>query len=178
MDTLRRLTSDPAVVAQQDQARTEREAKISPDERRLQQITRDPQLLAGDKALVAEMKQIIARMEKADPEDARRREQMTLVEWREQYRNPNLPKPWLEQYNTEFAGWEAPLYDLAHEHGLAAKQVRGLRDAAVDLGQVVGDRGRPASDADLVRIFDKYKVSPSARTALTRLWRQIEGGAS
>jgi hypothetical protein len=72
---------------------------------------------------------------------------------------------------------EVPIYDVAHEHGLAAEQVRGLRDAAVDLGQVVGDTGRPASEADLVRIFDKYKVSPSARPALTKLWREVESGA-
>jgi hypothetical protein len=55
--------------------------------------------------------------------------------------------------------------------------VRGLRDAAVDLGQAVSDTGRPASEEDLKRVFDKYKVTPSARTALTKLWREVEGGA-
>ena len=81
------------------------------------------------------------------------------------------------EYASDFASCEVPLYDVAHEHGLAAEQVRGLRDAAVDLGQVVGDTGRPVSEEDLRRVFDKYKVAPSARTALTKLWREVEGGA-
>jgi predicted transcriptional regulator len=52
-----------------------------------------------------------------------------------------------------------------------------LRDAAIDLGMAVSDAGRPASDEDLKYVFDKYKVAPSARAALTKLWREVEGGA-
>jgi hypothetical protein len=89
-----------------------------------------------------------------------------------------LPKLWLEDYNQRFVGHEAGLYDLAHEHGMAANQVRDLRDAAIDLGQVVGDTGRPASEEELKQVFDKHGVPSSARPALVKLWRSIEGGAS
>jgi hypothetical protein len=70
---------------------------------------------------------------------------------------------------------EAGLFDVAHEHGLAAEQVRGLRDAAIELGQGVGDTGKPASAEDLKRVFDRYNVEPAQRVALTKLWRKIEG---
>ena len=120
---------------------------------------------------------LIASQETAEERAARAGQ--TLEERREPYgvQPPSLPKPWADEYASDFASWEVPLYDVAHEHGLAAEQVRGLRDAAVDLGQVVGDTRRPASEEDLKRVFDKYKVAPSARTALTKLWREVEGGA-
>jgi hypothetical protein len=44
--------------------------------------------------------------------------------------------------------------------------------------QVVGDTGRPASKEQLTRVFDKYKVAPSARPALVALWRRVEGGGA
>jgi hypothetical protein len=98
-----------------------------------------------------------------------------VTELRALIASPETPEEKAAREN--FVAWEPAFFDLAHEHGLAAEQVRGLRDAAVDLGQVVGDTGRPASEEDLKRVFDKYKVAPSARAALTKLWRKGEGGA-
>jgi hypothetical protein len=129
-------------------------------------------------AALAELRSVIAASETEDEKTARA--DMTVSERREQYGvgDPQLPRPWLENYNENFASWETPFYDMAHEHGLAANQVRGLRDAAVELGQVVSDTGRPASESDLVRVLDKYGVGARSRPALVKLWRQIEGGAS
>jgi hypothetical protein len=35
-----------------------------------------------------------------------------------------------------------------------------------------------ASKKQLTRVFDKYKVTPSARPALVALWRRVEGGGA
>jgi hypothetical protein len=44
------------------------------------------------------------------------------------------------------------------------------------LGQAVTDAGRPASEADLKMVFEKYRVPAPSRAALTALWRRIESG--
>ncbi len=168
--------------AEQQQAeRDAAVAKLPPDEQRRIALTRElvsNKLTDAERAeKTRELRALVASQ--ATPEEQAAQADATPQQRRAEYgvEDPRLPKPWLEDYNQRFINWESPLYDLAHEHGLAAEQVRGLRDAAVDLGQAVSDTGRPASEADLKYIFDKHKVSPSARTALTRLWRQIEGAS-
>jgi hypothetical protein len=179
----------PVRYAEQQQneraaAEAQKLATMTPTEKRINALnkpgdagiySKDP---AKQKAAMVELRQLMASSETEEEKTARAR--LTVTERREQYgvEPPTLPKPYLENYNREFAGWEPPLFDIAHEHGLAAEQVRGLRDAAIDLGQVVGDTGRSASEEDLKRVFDKYRVAPSAHAVLTKLWRQIEGGAS
>jgi hypothetical protein len=96
------------------------------------------------------LRSLIAAQETPDEQAARA--DLTVEERRGQYgvHDPRLPKPWLEQYNEEggFVEWEPALFDAAHQHGLDAGQVCGLRDAAIDLGQVVGDTGRRASEGE------------------------------
>jgi hypothetical protein len=160
------------------------EAAMTPGQRRVAELNKasDDGIYSKDptrqKAAMAELRALLAAQETPDEQAARA--DLTVAERREQYgvQPPSLPKPWADEYASDFASWEVPLYDVAHEHGLAAEQVCGLRDAAVDLGQVVGDTGRPASEEDLTRIFDRYRVSPSARPALVALWKRIEGTAS
>ena len=65
---------------------------------------------------------------------------------------------------------------MSRNTGLDSSQVRGLRDAAVALGQEVAFTGRRVSDDELAAVFNRYKVPASARADLVRLWRQVEGG--
>jgi hypothetical protein len=152
------------------------------NEAAIRALNQSGKLTSKDSNVRADAMQELRKLLAAGATEAERdaRKAAPLGVRREEYgvEDPKLPKPWLESYKTEYAAWEVPLFDLANEHGLAAEQVRGLRDAAIDLGQVVGDTGRPASEEDLKRVFDKYRVAPSAHAVLTKLWRQIEGGAS
>jgi hypothetical protein len=137
LDELRRLTTDDAVLARQDRERTEAEANRTPPERELADLKKNPKLYEktdpDQPMLVARLRQLLAASETADERAARTN--ATPEERRAQYGvgDPSLPKPWLDQYNEAYIGHESALYDVAHEHGLAAAQVRGLRDAAVEL---------------------------------------------
>ena len=157
-------------------------AAMSPGQKELEVIRKSEAFWKGNhpehQKVMERVRQLLAA--EATPEEKETKARATTSERREEYgvEPPALPPVYAQEYERDYIGWEVPLYDVAGEHGLAAEQVRGLRDAAIDLGQVVGDTGRPASEADLVRIFDKYKVSLSARPALVALWKKIEGTAS
>jgi hypothetical protein len=75
----------------------------------------------------------------------------------------------------DFQVYEGGFYDLAHSAGLEARQVRGLRDAGIELAQRVAANGQPASAADLARVFDKSGIPASARPKIIAFWRTVEG---
>ena len=66
------------------------------------------------------------------PEEKAARAMATPLERRSQYgvTEPPLHKHEIAQYNEDYAGWESHLYDVADENGMAAPQVRAIRDLA------------------------------------------------
>jgi hypothetical protein len=50
-----------------------------------------------------------------------------------------------------------------------------LRDAAITLAMDVHERGKPATNEELERSFNRLKVPKSSRASLTQLWRALEG---
>ena len=44
------------------------------------------------------------------------------------------------------------------------------------MGQQVVDTGKPITNEELARAFDKLRVPAKSRPALTKLWRSIETG--
>ena len=54
--------------------------------------------------------------------------------------------------------------------------VRDDRPAGIQLGHEVAATGRPATDDQLVTVFNRHKVPAAARPDLVRLWRSIESG--
>jgi hypothetical protein len=81
----------------------------------------------------------------------------------------------LADYAENFSGHEAGLLDIAHEQGLDGKTVGAVRDAAVDLAFQVVERGKPLSDSELKSELERLRVPASARPALIKAWRKLEG---
>jgi hypothetical protein len=130
-------------------------------------------------ALTRELKQIVAGQETAD--EKAQRESKTLEERREEFgiKAPSrLHGHEVEAYVTDYGAWEGSLFDVARTEGLSGPVVGHLRDAAIDLGRVVGDRGTPATKEELDGVFNKLNVPAVSRPALAKLWKQLEGGAT
>jgi hypothetical protein len=173
--------ADEPPVAPKEEVKTKSEAPVN-DARRLE-ITellvlkkyKDSTERAG---LERELRQILAAQE--SPEEREARGNLTVRERRAEFgvKEAPLHGPELESYNQNFAGHETALFDVARENGLDAGQVRGLRDEAIKLGQIIGERGQPASDDEVKQIFERLRVPASSRASLLRLWRQVEGGAA
>jgi hypothetical protein len=126
--------------------------------------------------LMAEQRKLLAELETIEEKD--RRAEQAVSDRRREYGvdvPSKIPKTWAKEYEADWSQHEAPLFDLAHEHGLDGGQVRDLRDAAIELGQVVGDRGKPATDDEVKQVFERLRIPASSRAALMKLWRQIEG---
>jgi hypothetical protein len=126
---LRELTAhddvpDGRTVSTKDAAATKAEAaaKLTPAQRRQQEISRDPKYLAGDKALVDEMKRVIASQETPEERGA-----TPLNEAREEFNltTPDLLRtPWArENWNPED---ERVFLDTAHAQGWAPDLVQSL----------------------------------------------------
>ena len=86
------------------------------------------------------------------------------------------------EYQENYGAWESDLITTARNTGLDSSQVRGLRDAAIALGQEVGYRGRPAADVEIKAVLDRYRISEAQRPALVKLafrrgrrWRTVIG---
>jgi hypothetical protein len=133
--------------------------------------------LAGDVRVVAH--RVVAAIARTDDE-RKAWETTPLREKREVFdlQDPQLPAEWLEQYTESYGAHEGGFIDLARAEGLTSQQVRGLRDEAIQLGQLVAESGKPATDDDLKRLLDKHGVPAASRAALVTLWRSIEGTPS
>jgi len=60
------------------------------------------------------------------------------------------------------------------------EQTRGQESgpARPDDGQILGDRGAPATEDELTRVFDRLGVPAASRAALVDLRRKVEGAPS
>jgi hypothetical protein len=170
-----RLLADPAVVAQQDQAA----AKVSPDERRRRELSRDPKYLAGDPALVAEMKRVLARLE--SPEEKQAIDGAPLEEQRSRFglSVPDervLPKAYQEEYERDFSGHEQDFLVAARQHGLDSKLVVELRDAGIRMA--IEAEGRAVSDEAWAAVQKRFagRLSQKQFESLKSWWRtSVEG---
>jgi len=150
---------------------TARVAALTPTERRREEITKDPKYLAGDKALVNEMKRLIASQEKPEERTA-----TTLDEAREEFnvKTPDLLRSqWArDNWNTED---ERVFLDTAHQNGWAPDLVQSLVSDYANATQ--GSMG-VVTDAMVEAFNVKYKdkLTQAEREALVK-WIK-EGGAS
>jgi hypothetical protein len=164
----------PAPEQQQQQQATPSQLRVAelnrPGEEGI--YSKDP---VKQKAAMIELRAAMAASE--SPEDRVMRADQTIEDKRSQFGvpPPTLPPIHMAEYMADYQAHEGDFYDLAHASGLEARQVRGLRDAGIELGQRVGASGQPASEADLARVFDKYGIPASARPKLVAYWRTIEG---
>ena len=169
---------DEPVAPKQEEVKPKPEAPAN-DARRLEitelLVLKKYKDTAERTALERELRQILAAQE--SPEEREARSNLTVRERRQEFgvKDASLHGPELESYNQNFAGHEVALFDVARENGLDAVQVRGLRDEAIKLGQIIGERGKPASDAEVKAIFERLKVPASSRASLLKLWRSVEG---
>jgi hypothetical protein len=163
------------------QARTAGEATLPAAEQKRLALTRE--LTARDSKLTPEeratktreLRELVAAGATAEEREAYATAPLSEKRQAFDLSDPDLPKPWLEDYQG-FTDWEDSFLILAREHGMESRTVRDLRAAAIELGQVVGERGKPATDEEVNRVLDRYGVSAAARPALVKLWRAIEGG--
>jgi hypothetical protein len=123
-----------------------------------------------------ELRQVLAAGETEDEKAARG--SLTLKERREAHglSDPKQLVPWqVADYNENFSAHEVGLLDIAHEHGLDNKLTGAVRDAAIDLAFKVADSGKPLTDQALKAELERLRVPPSARPALIKAWRRLEG---
>jgi hypothetical protein len=180
---MNRLASDPGVVAQQDQRRAEAQTKIAPDERRRQELSKDPKYLAGDPAKVREMRALLQKMSAAE-EGAVPLDQVPLEDHRSVFglavpEERVLPKGYQEEYEREYSGHEMDFLVAARQHGLDSKLVGELRDVGIQLA--IAAEGRPVSDEDWNAATKRFagRLTQTQATALRTWWRaHVEGGGA
>jgi hypothetical protein len=179
-DLTRSLMDRDLPAADRTEKSKELRADLNEEHRtKLTKALLDPNLSASDRAeKLRELRETLGRLETDDERDAR-----LAADPRERYsmKDPKAyasNKEWVAAYDQDFRTYETDLADVAHAEGFDAPMVRGLRDAAIELGQQVVDRGdKPATAEELTRAFDKLRVPAKSRPALVKLWRSIEGQA-
>jgi hypothetical protein len=176
------VASAPAESAAPKKEEVKTKPEAPANDARRHEITRalaDRNTKPGDREkLLVELRSILAAQETDEEKTARGN--LTVREQRREFgvKDAPLHGPELESYNQNFAGHETALFDVARENGLEAGQVRGLRDEAIKLGQIIGERGQPATADELKQVFDRLKVPVASRPALLKLWRSVEGGGA
>jgi hypothetical protein len=176
---MQRLTTAPDVLAKREQAETEAAEALSPEEQRIEAANANPALWdKNHKDHDAARRELRLALAANQTDDERQAWASTPLREKREVFNlpaPQLPAEWLENYMESYGAHEGDFIGLARAEGLTGQQVRGLRDEAIQLGQLVAESGKPASDEDLKRLLDKYSVPAASREGLIRLWRSVEG---
>src|SRR5437870_13885079 len=104
---------------------------------------------------------------------------MSLADGREQYDGTDpsavVLRGHVEEYTENFSSWETDLFDIARTTGMDGNMVGALRDEAITLGELVAERGVPATQEELDLVFKRANVPPASRKALTASWLRAEG---
>jgi hypothetical protein len=159
---------------------TARVAALSPTEREIEEIRRNPKFFAKNdpeqQRLVQRLKQLVTQQTTAD--EAREWSEAPLATKREFYdlAPPTLPAVIAEVYEENYGWAESELITMARNEGLQSAVVRDLRDEAVKLALQVD--GRPLPDDVVDAALAKYDLTPGQRAAFKKLYRELEGGGS
>jgi hypothetical protein len=184
-DEMKRITSDPSVVAQQDQRKTEAEAKLSPAEQRIKKANANPALWdpkhPDHEAARKELREAVAAG--ATPEEQQAMKDAPLEEHRSAFglTAPDewvLPKANQEEYEQEYGGHEQDFLLAARQHGLDSKLVGELRDVGIRIA--IEAEGRPVSDETWAVMEKRFagRITASQFKALKAWWRgSVEKGA-
>jgi hypothetical protein len=170
----------PKYFSESDRRAEEKDAKMTPGERKRMELTRE--LASGTlddatrAAKLAELKQSLIAEETQEEQNAFA--SAPLQDQREAFGLEPPDVPAYVEFDEQYGGWEQRFLVHARNDGLAASDVRGIRDLGVRLGTVVSMTGKPIADDVLDQELSKFNLSDRQRGALKQYWRAIEGGGA
>ena len=173
------MSYNEAKAAEAKATETARVAALSPAERRIEEIRRDPRFMDFNHPERAALMQEYKRMVTAQvtPDEVKAWEETALATKREFYdlAPPELPGPIAEVYEQEYGWAEADMITLSRNMGLPTATVRAVRDAGVRLAMQID--GAPLSDEVVDGALKRLDLTDLQRAEFKRLFRELEGGA-
>jgi len=164
-DEMKRLAADPGVVAKQDQAKTEAEAKLSPAERRRQELTKElttGKLTDAERAAKSEeLRRLLAASDTKEEREALVAEGVTGARALFGLEAPRdvtaLGKDAAAAYEEGFADHEADLLRHARAEGWDKKLAGDIREHGVRLGMEIAARGTGMTAGEEQAFRDAFK---------------------